>query len=207
MNKQLEGWEGSVGDRYWRRHSLYRDMPSSRLVRLNAPMKAASMPRRILEVGCGNGVNLLALKSMLGSVPPMCIKGIEPNRQAAAAGQKAGADITIGNAFALPFDDNSFDMVFTMGVLIHMADKEVTLAVKEMYRVASKYLLVAEYFAQEAAVESREGIPWCWARPYQQVIQGIVDVALCAKGPLHRVEVSKRDSRWWLFNVVPSAKG
>lgn len=48
----------------------------------------------------------------------------------------------IGSAYELPYEDNSFDIVFTSNLLHHLEEPEN--AVKEMQRVSKKYVVISE---------------------------------------------------------------
>ena len=66
-----------------------------------------------------------------------------------------------GTAERIDLPDDSIDLVFTSGVLIHVAPDRLDAAYREMHRVARRYLLTIEYFAdepEEKTYRSREGI-------------------------------------------------
>lgn len=48
----------------------------------------------------------------------------------------------VGSAYELPFEDNSFDIVFASNLLHHLEDP--ALAIKEMRRVSKKYVVINE---------------------------------------------------------------
>ena len=101
----------------------------------------------ILEVGCNVGWNLAYLRDLgCGG-----LAGIEPQSYAVerARQRMPGCDIRQGTAFALPFADSSFDMVFTSGVLIHIHGDDLGTAMEEMYRVSRRYILYVEYDAEQ----------------------------------------------------------
>ena len=54
-----------------------------------------------------------------------------------------------GTAERIDLEDDSIDLVFTSGVLIHITPGHLEAACREMYRVARRYLLTIEYFASE----------------------------------------------------------
>ena len=53
--------------------------------------------------------------------------------------------------------DGSIDLVFTSGVLIHVAPEFLEVAYREMYRVARRYLLTIEYFSAEPETKTYRG--------------------------------------------------
>ncbi|MBU4487944.1 MAG: methyltransferase domain-containing protein, partial [Candidatus Omnitrophica bacterium] len=58
-------------------------------------------------------------------------------------------DINIihGSAFNIPFKDDYFDLVFTSGVLIHIAPTDIKLVMEEIYRCAKRYIWGFEYYS------------------------------------------------------------
>ena len=125
-------------------------------------------PRRVLEVGCGNGINLLLLA---GRFPEVEYTGIELTKEGHAAAtdlqslpelpsaMQRYAPLTLedpsafrrirflqGNAASLPFSDESFDLVFTVLSLEQM-ERIRHQALSEIVRVAGHYTLMIEPFA------------------------------------------------------------
>lgn len=47
------------------------------------------------------------------------------------------------------FKDNPFDLVFTVGVLIHINPERLLECMGKMYRYSKRFILVAEYFNRE----------------------------------------------------------
>jgi len=124
-------------------------------------------PRRVLEVGCGNGINLILLA---GRFPEIAFTGIEltaaGHRAARALQQEPrlpphllafaplpirdpGAhrriDFRRGNAAALPFADGEFDLVFTVLALEQM-ERIRHRALAEIARVTRRHLFTIEPF-------------------------------------------------------------
>jgi len=87
-------------------------------------------PRRLLDVGCGTGANLLALRDR--AVPA----GIDFSPEAVRWCRGRGlADTAVASAAALPFPEGRFDVALSCDVLCHasLPDKRAPLA--EMARV------------------------------------------------------------------------
>lgn len=90
--------------------------------------------KRVLEIGCGAGVNLMTLAAAGNSVT-----GIEPvfayRQMAGLFSEREGlppADILGGQAEALPFEDGTFDVVVCISSYQYM---DVVKAFREMRRV------------------------------------------------------------------------
>ena len=83
---------------------------------------------RILDVGCGTGANLLML-SKFGDA-----EGVDVSEDALAFCRERGlANVKLGAAEALPYDDGTFDLVTALDVVEHLDDDVAGL--REMYRV------------------------------------------------------------------------
>ena len=120
-----------------------------------------SREAKILEVGCNIGNQLLMLQS-LGFTNLTGIE-INPNALKTAKERIPKATLVQGSATQMPFQDNEFDLVFTSGVLIHIAEEDLKKAVKEIHRCAKTYILGYEYFAPqrlEVTYRGNEDMLW-----------------------------------------------
>jgi len=100
--------------------------------------------QRWLDVGCGNGA---FTERVVQRCAPAAIEGIDPSEAQlsyARERHKAGiATYRSGDAMALPFADNSFDITASALVLFFVPDPDK--AVSEMVRVTKPGGLVAAY--------------------------------------------------------------
>jgi SAM-dependent methyltransferase len=129
----------------------------------------ALRPRTVLEVGCGNGLNLHLLACRF---PHIEFTGVEAAPQGCLAGQRvahagvlpqdlrdfapfaieddravAGVRIIQGSGAALPFPDRRFDVVMTSLALEQMEEiRERALA--EVVRVSAEHVLMLEPFRE-----------------------------------------------------------
>lgn len=125
---------------------------------------------RILEVGCNVGVQLGVLQSMGFKN----LYGVELQRYAVnIARQRLDAvDVIQGSALDLPFRDGWFDLVYTSGVLIHIAPKDLPTVMKEMARCSKRYIWGFEYYADTATeVVYREHEGFLWKAPFSEIFQ------------------------------------
>jgi pseudaminic acid biosynthesis-associated methylase len=117
----------------------------------------APFPQSVLEVGCNLGRNLAALVQMVPDV-----HAVEPNLEVMESARAnpvlTAARIQAGTAFDLPYEDRSIDLVFTSGVLIHIAPEDLPKAVDEIVRVARHYVLCIEYFSHEPVTVPYRGL-------------------------------------------------
>ncbi|MGE0151113.1 MAG: class I SAM-dependent methyltransferase [Reyranellaceae bacterium] len=154
----------------WRERRWIASRFGGARVRLMLAMRAIELtrPRSVLEVGSGNGVNLLFLA---GRFPATRFAGLELTSQGVAAAhafQAAHArfpaanaayspyrmrdetafrrvTFTQGSAQHLPFPDGSFDLVMTVLALEQMESIRGP-ALREIARVARRHVLMIEPF-------------------------------------------------------------
>ena len=139
--------------------------------RLRAPLLAAVIdrlqPTKVLEVECGNGINLL---SLAGHFPEAAFTGIDETSADIDAAKAIQVKDTLpphladyipldltdakafkriafrhGNAASLPFADNEFDLVFTV-LAAEQLDRIRDQALAEIVRVTRGYVLLLEPF-------------------------------------------------------------
>ena len=147
--EQLALWRGEFGSHYIARNEPTPEalaMVTRMWARILRPL-AARLPRSILEVGSNVGLNLRALHRLLEAE----LYAAEPN---AAARERLVADQVLPaehvfDAWAarLPLSNGAVDMVFTAGVLIHIAPEELLASCREIHRVASSFIGCIEYFS------------------------------------------------------------
>jgi ubiquinone/menaquinone biosynthesis C-methylase UbiE len=104
-----------------------------RFLRRVSELAATERPRRVLEVGCGEGIVLAALAARL---PGTRFDGLELDETALGQARVRcpGAKLVRGDACELPFGDQSFDLVVCLEVLEHLP--EPARALRELRRVA-----------------------------------------------------------------------
>ena len=136
----------------------------------------------ILEVGCGLGQNLQSLRGIMPASARLL--GVEPNDYARTqAVERTGIEIIKADCFCLPLNTGSFDLVFTSGVLMHVPDRELVSALKELSRVGRQLLLI-EYDAAETTEIVHHGKQhFLWKRPYEFALDA-AGLHLTHKGPM-----------------------
>ena len=114
-----------------------------------------------LEVGCNTGNQL----SLLQEMGYRDLSGIElqPYALEIARRRLPGISLQSGSALALPHASESFDIVFTSGVLIHIAPDDLPMALDEIHRCSRKFIWGMEYYASqvsEVRYRGQRGLLW-----------------------------------------------
>ncbi len=99
--------------------------------RVALAQELAPRPGRVLDVGCGTGTFLRELPDLYEKV------GVDVSAAMLDVARSRGLDVRIASGGDLPFEDASFDLVTTIGVLHHLIDPDLVRAtLREMARVA-----------------------------------------------------------------------
>ena len=98
-----------------------------------------------LECGCNIGRNLVQIRGVIPEARPSVV---EISKQAF---EHVSANFPIDKGFNGPilesnFVSSSFDLVFTMGVLIHVSPDDLLATMEKMYSYSKKFVLIGEYF-------------------------------------------------------------
>jgi len=144
QTKQIDFWQGEFGKEYTDRN-IYKSIEEwdKEYVEWYGIAKTTLNEQfldkessTILEVGCNLGYQLQGLQA----IGFKNLYGIELQHYAAEKARKLQTNINIiqGSGFDIPFKDNFFDVVFTHGVLIHIAPDDLLAFTKEIVRCSKK---------------------------------------------------------------------
>ena len=116
---------------------------------------------RILEVGCNVGVQLEALCELGFSN----LYGVDVQRGAlqTASTRRGGFEVVQADGRSLPFADDAFDLVFTVGVLIHIPPSMIDGVLDEIVRCSRELIYGCEYYAPsytEVVYRGESGVMW-----------------------------------------------
>jgi len=205
--KQLEAWKGLFGDEYVNRNA-YADWKVKEGAKAFRTILDENEVSSILEVGSNIGLNLIYLNELFKK--NVDLYAIEPN-------EKAFRKLTKENpvkikkawncdAFNLPLKESSVDLVFTAGVLIHIAPDDLGRITDEIIRVSKRYVLCIEYFSRdpvEVAYRGQRGL--LYKRDFGSYYLDRFPELYCAKyGFLWQRDFQVFDSpNWWLFEKKP----
>lgn len=198
----VEVWRGTFGDAYVERNKRTENRHHRKLREWSRLLAAFGnrTPQSILEVGANVGQNLAALRDLTAAD----LSAVEPNALARAELRAAHLlspeSIHDATAQNLPFADASFDLVFTFGVLIHVAPDTLHIATREIHRVSRRFILCAEYFADQPTEKTyREQKGLLFLRDFGGFwMDSFADLELVDYGFFWRL-VDNDSMNWWVF--------
>jgi pseudaminic acid biosynthesis-associated methylase len=204
---QLGAWCGDFGREYTMRScltpeqvdALWKTNYGATRTELNLRF-LCSIPAdaRILEVGCNIGNQLLLLQQ-LGYFN---LYGVDVQDYALEIARSRTKDInfTQASSFALPYEDQYFDLVFTSGVLIHISPNDLPLALEEIHRCAKRYIWGSEYHASRTTeINYRGHSKLLWKTDYaREYVTRFNDLKMVIEQRLPYIENENVDSMFLL---------
>ncbi|MEM7122371.1 MAG: pseudaminic acid biosynthesis-associated methylase [Pseudomonadota bacterium] len=200
---QLSAWRGDFGAAYRQRNPVEETAVVARARMWSRILRAtdAQPPQEVLEAGANVGINLHALKR----VCPARLMAVEPNDAArnvlAESGVLDRSDVHEGTLQSLPLGDAAADLVFTSGVLIHVAPDDLPAAFSEIVRVARRYIVLVEYFSdQPEEIEYRGQKGLLFRRDFGGALLDAHPSLTCLDyGFFWRRLTGLGNLTWWLF--------
>lgn len=177
-SKQRDVFRGGEGDAWHARNRSTTDDLEGRLRAdpvLEAVRALRLTPKRVLEVGCGNGYRLEGLRMQFGAEGV----GVEPSSEAVAEARKRfpSIDVRVGTAEDLPFEDASFDAV-AFGFCLYLCDRRDLFKIAwqaDRVLVEGGYLFIYDFFspgrAYRNAYSHYEGL-YSYKMDYAQLFLG-----------------------------------
>jgi len=176
-------WSGDFGIKYTIRNKI---IPEKLVPFYKKALKDLKV-EKILEVGCNRGHNLKAI-SYCGQYD---LYGIDINPYSILiAREMKEINFAVGNIFDILYKDNYFDLVMTVGVLIHINPHDLKNAIKELLRVSSKYFLMMEYnyeFEEFEKIDYRDNVG-LWRGNFKQLVLDNFDVEIILEGETGKEE-------------------
>jgi pseudaminic acid biosynthesis-associated methylase len=209
----LTSWQGPFGKEYADRNPVTSAAVNEASAVFGRMLDEAGVRTAIgsvVEIGANTGINLRGLRRLLP--PTAVLAAVEPNT-AACARLRADAelrahDVLAADAYDIPLADASYDLVFTNGVLIHVPPARLGTAMREIARVARRYVLCSEYFAHdptEIAYRGRMGMLWKrdFGRAY---LEHCPELTVLRYGFIWQHEFPNFDDlNWWVFEKSTAA--
>ena len=179
--QQIEFWSGEFGRNYTDRNTMTyeewnREYVSkygvSRVDMNNDFFENLPKNLHILEIGCNTGQQIEALRQQSFEN----VAGIELQFYAAkwARDRAYGIPVIQGSGFEIPFKAGGFELVFTSGVLIHIAPDNLPIIMEEMYRCTSRFIWGFEYYSDSLTeINYRGNTGFLWKGDYASMFMKI----------------------------------
>lgn len=156
--------------------------------------------RSVLELGPNIGLNLMALRRLL---PAAKLSAVEINEKAAAELKAALPDVDLHRSSILEFEPReTWDFVFTKGVLIHINPDKLPVVYELMYRCSRRFVMLAEYYnPKPVEIDYRGHAGKLFKRDFAgEILDMFPDLSLRAYGfAWHRDPVSPQDDLTWFL--------
>ncbi|OUC13625.1 MAG: hypothetical protein B0A82_16370 [Alkalinema sp. CACIAM 70d] len=140
ITEQEQFWAGEFGNEYTHRNQIDAEhrQPFFRQILQQTPNV-----KTLCELGANRGHNLAAIASIH---PEIHLTGVEINPTALAELQKVCGSGAIQSSIQEFQPKQSFDLVFTCGVLIHLNPDDLPEIYQKLYDLSDRYILMNEYF-------------------------------------------------------------
>ena len=167
LTEQEQFWKGDFGSQYVARNRV--DWKAR--VPFWTDIIDRTKPRSILEVGCGSGWNLRAMRHV---DPSIAVRGVEINQHALQEAADVGLFVAEASVFELQTEwpESGFDLVATVGCLIHISPADISRAMDQIISVSNRYVLAVEYADEtEVMVPYRDHTERLWRRPFGKLYE------------------------------------
>lgn len=134
-------WAGEFGNEYIARNRG-EGAVASNLAQFSRILRRTDHVESVLEIGANIGLNLRAISQLL---PSARLSAVEINETAAEELASVASDVFVGSAFDFETREK-FDLVFTKGVLIHIAPERLDELYERIHRWTRRYLCFVEYY-------------------------------------------------------------
>lgn len=194
--KPSELWSGSFGDEYIARNVSAANQAAS--LRLLAGALKGHDVRSVLELGANIGLNLRSLELLF---PKATLDAVEINERACISLRDQGFNVTKGSLLDFTID-RVYDLVMTVGVLIHIEPSSLADAYRQIHAAADRLILVAEYYSPypvEVPYRGKAGA--LWKRDFAgELLDAYPDLRLLDVGvTYHRQGEAVDDLTWFLI--------
>lgn len=199
-NEQQGFWKDEYADAYIEKNDNFDvDLGIKGWAKM---LERAEDIRNVLECGCNVGRNINALRHILPSAEKSIIE-ISPAAYKIVTERYRLRDSFNGAIVQSDFAPASFDLVYIMGVLIHIHPDELLSNMQKMFDYSNKYILIGEYFNRTPVMIEYQGQQnKLFKQDFGKLFMQNFDVTLVDYGFLWGHIYDKAgfdDITWWLF--------
>lgn len=169
MSETVQFWQGEFGDDYVKRNRVNWQ---ERLPFWQSAVEFCA-PTNALEIGCNAGWNLLAIQR---ANPNIEVFGVDVNASAVNEAREQGIEAVCTDALGIRklHEPGSVDLVFTAGVLIHVAPEDLGGVMQAIIDTSARYVIAVEYEAdEEVQIDYRSHTARLWKRPFGKLYEAM----------------------------------
>jgi spore coat polysaccharide biosynthesis protein SpsF len=206
----LNLWKGNYGDEYFDRNAPRKEWVLNTIKamsRILSSLHGAKL-NKILEIGAADGINIESLQKITDAD----LYAIEPNKLAYERLLQKNL-VPKENLYnkamhEIKFDDNQFDLVFTKGVMVHIAEEDLHDFCAEMIRISSRYVVAIEFFADTVEYISHRGQKNnLIKRDYGEfLMDNYSNLSLVDYGFLWKKSTGLHNFTYWIFEKIKYLK-
>jgi len=143
QTKAEKYWHGDWGDA-WTDRNVSDKIIASKIALFSKILDKACGVRTVLEFGPNVGQSLLAIRALL---PDAACCGVEINVKAAQSLKEniPTCEVIEGSILDVALSD-TFDLVFTSGVLVCITEESILCAYDQIYNSSNSYIALIEYY-------------------------------------------------------------
>jgi pseudaminic acid biosynthesis-associated methylase len=200
MNKQEIFWSNEYSHEYIKRNESF-DLDEG-IKAWSIMLRNAEKINSLLELGSNIGRNINILRNYLPNAKKSIVE-ISPEAFSIVTGRYELQHAKNCSIMEADFKDEAFDLVFTTGVLIHIAPENLLLHIKKMYELSKRYILICEMFSRiPKAIHYRNSDDLLFTRDYGRYFLENLDLRVVDYGFLwghYFDDAGFDDGNWWLF--------
>lgn len=187
----MADWSGYFGDEYTER---WRTVPNRDKWWEMIINKLGV--QSVYELGCNVGGNLESIRRVSGILGSGC----DVNQSAVDIARKSGLDVDLQNAIDMPKYYQMYDLVFTVGLLIHLQTPDVIKVMKNARSLSRRYVMFNEYHAEIDEEVAYRDVPHAlYKRPFEKIYWAMFpNDVLLVHGYAPKSD-GFDNTHWWVF--------
>ena len=154
MNEQQKFWSETYAKNYIEKNSEF-DVDQG-VNAWGAMLQKANDVGSLLECGANIGRNIDFLNTLLPDAKKSAIE-LSPDAYEILTNRFEFDQTFNGAITKSSFGKNKFDLVFTIGVLIHIAPDDLLANMQKMFEYSNRYILIGEYFNRTPMMVEYQG--------------------------------------------------
>lgn len=154
MNEQQKFWKKTYSENYMKKNEKFDEQLG--VQGWKKMLKNATDINNVLECGCNIGRNINFLNKVLPNSKKSIIEISEDAFKTVNERYEIDKSFN-GSIVDSNFKSESFDLVFSSGVLIHIHPSDLLENMTKMFNYSKKYILIAEYFNRTPVMIKYQG--------------------------------------------------